>query len=148
MISNDQGTRGDCGVDEMPTITMPCEIAANIIPSIRAAIAIALVEELGLSRYEAAKFLGMTPAAVTNYLEGKRGNVYLKKILRDERLYRIVREVASLIAKHRGLKGDALRAYKEAVCKICCCLNELGCPRRFGELKGAEGQLAESFNAL
>ncbi len=128
----------------MPTITMPCEVAINIIPSIRAAIVIALVNELGLSRYEAAKFLGMTPAAVTNYLEGKRGNIYLKRILRDRELYDLVRKVADSIVKSRGLKGEALKAYKETVCKICCCLNELGCPRKSSELE--KEKLAESYN--
>jgi len=114
----------------MPTIAMPCEIAINIIPSIRAAIVVALVKELGLSKYEAAKFLGMTPAAVTNYLEGKRGNIYLNKILNDKRLYNIVKKVARAILKNKGLKEDAIGIYRDAVCEICCCLNELGCPRK------------------
>lgn len=135
----------------MPSIAMPCEIAINIIPSIRAAIAIALVKELGLSRYEAAKFLGMTPAAVTNYLEGKRGNVYLNKILDDKKLYSIVRNVAKVILDNKGLKENAVEIYKDAVCEICCCLNELGCPKK-GMLnlvkERKDGKLAETLNAF
>jgi len=109
---------------------LPCEIAAaKILPSIRAALAIVLVVKLNTSKYEVAKMLGLTPAAVTNYIEGKRGSVYLRRILADKELYSLINELAKLIRENGGLQGDALKRYQEVVCTICNLINEKKCPQ-------------------
>ena len=101
---------------------LPCEVAAkSIIPSIRAAVAKLLVEEYGMPRYKAAKLLNMTPAAITNYLEGRRGARYLDRILRDERLMRYVRRLSEMLA--RGAEDE--EEYQILVCSICSSVNPL-----------------------
>ena len=53
----------------------------EVIPGLRALIVKDLVERHGFSKKEAAEILGITPPAVTLYLQGKRaGNVV--KLLR------------------------------------------------------------------
>lgn len=51
----------------------PCQkIVWDVLPAIRAAIAVELVSG-GVSQVEAARMLEMAPSAVSQYLSGKRG---------------------------------------------------------------------------
>ncbi|MCX8173775.1 MAG: transcriptional regulator [Thermoplasmata archaeon] len=53
---------------------VPCEDAVwEILPAIRRELAISLVKERALSQREAAKILGLTEAAVSQYISSKRG---------------------------------------------------------------------------
>jgi hypothetical protein len=53
----------------------PCEyILWNGLPVIRKEIAESMISDFGLNQKEAAEKLGMTPAAVCQYLSKKRGN--------------------------------------------------------------------------
>ncbi len=52
----------------------PCNVLFwRILPAVRRELARILVEERGFSRRAAAKVLGVTPAALSQYLSGKRG---------------------------------------------------------------------------
>jgi predicted transcriptional regulator len=54
---------------------VPCEhIVWNLLPIIRKEIAVCMINNFGLSQKEAAEKLGISPAAVSQYLSGKRGN--------------------------------------------------------------------------
>jgi predicted transcriptional regulator len=51
----------------------PCQkIVWNVLPAIRAAIAVELVK-YGVSQVEASRMLEIAPSAVSQYLSGKRG---------------------------------------------------------------------------
>ena len=51
----------------------PCQkIVWDVLPAIRAAIAVELVK-CGVSQVEAARMLEIAPSAVSQYLSGKRG---------------------------------------------------------------------------
>jgi len=51
----------------------PCQkIVWDVLPAIRAAIAVELVK-CGVSQVEAARMLAIAPSAVSQYLSGKRG---------------------------------------------------------------------------
>ena len=53
----------------------PCEIMLwDRLPAIRRAFAISLINDHGLSQRDAAEKLGVTPAAVCQYLSKKRGH--------------------------------------------------------------------------
>ena len=90
----------------------PCEIIVwNVLPSIRAA----LVEELvksGISQKEVSKMLGITPAAVSQYVSKKRGHkIDFKDDVKDE-----IKRLASDIIRG-GIDNPALK-----ICKICMML--------------------------
>lgn len=52
----------------------PCELMLwNHLPAIRKELAVALINDHGLSQRDAAEKLGVTPAAVCQYLAKKRG---------------------------------------------------------------------------
>lgn len=58
-------------------ITFPCEIISwHVLPAVRREIAIYLAKEKGLSRKLIAEKLGITEAAVCQYIKSKRGNNY------------------------------------------------------------------------
>ena len=54
----------------------PCEyIVWHGLPIIRKGIAISMIKDDGLNQKETAERLGITPAAVSQYLSGKRGKM-------------------------------------------------------------------------
>lgn len=60
------------------TIKTPCEIIVwELIPAIRSEFAKKLVKKYGLNQKEAAERLGLTEAAVSRYLSGKRGDLQI-----------------------------------------------------------------------
>ncbi|MEN2999025.1 MAG: transcriptional regulator [Acidilobaceae archaeon] len=121
---------------------LPCEHAAKaIFPSIRSLIAKMLVEECNLSKYMASKILGTTPAAITLYIEGKRGDKYIKKISSDEYLTEILRNAAQeLLAYYNETGKINYSLYQRTFCTICMMVNELvadqGCPASHYEPPG------------
>ncbi len=113
------------GEADIAKIELPCEHATKaIIPSIRAVIARVLVEDMKVSRYMAAKLLDVTPAAITNYLNKRRGDKYIKRIESDEKLYSQIRDIARKLVEAKGLRTlDVYLEYKNTVCRICHTLN-------------------------
>ncbi len=94
----------------------PCEIAVRkYIPSIRASIAVVLVKEYGLSAYRAAKVLRLTPAAISNYLLGRRGKEYIDFILSDDELKSIVMKIAEILISEPNMPPEVTRM----ICEIC-----------------------------
>lgn len=54
-------------------VKVPCQtIVWDVLPAIRAAIAVELVQ-CGVAQNEAARLLGITTSAVSQYVSGKRG---------------------------------------------------------------------------
>ncbi|MDM7275372.1 MAG: transcriptional regulator [Thermoprotei archaeon] len=113
---------------------LPCERAVRaVFPSIRAILARILTEEYGLSRYSVAKVLGMTPAAVTLYLEKRRGDKYAVKLLSNPEISQMVRKMAEEFFNDYSQKGYvSYQIYQAAFCSICSKVNEVaiynGCP--------------------
>lgn len=116
------------------TKELPCEYAARLIfPSIRAVMAKILIEEHKMSGYAAAKILGLTAAAVTQYLEGKRGKKYMDRIGSDESVLTAIREAARQIVEEYNKTGSVSPAlFQRSFCSVCVMVNEIasdiGCP--------------------
>ncbi|MEM3444989.1 MAG: transcriptional regulator [Thermoplasmata archaeon] len=54
---------------------VPCEDAVwEFLPAIRRVLALTLVKELGVHQRDAARILGLTEAAVSQYINSKRGS--------------------------------------------------------------------------
>jgi predicted transcriptional regulator len=79
----------------------PCEhIVRNVLPAIRASIAKRLVVDYGLTQVDAALKLGITQAAVSFYLNSKRGKKVLSDLSQNEKVHAAVTDVtAQLLAK-------------------------------------------------
>ena len=78
----------------------------RVLSAVRALVARELVGG-GLSVNETAKLLGLTPAAVSMYLSGKRGGELVEELARDERVMALVKSHAAafLDAARRGVRG-------------------------------------------
>lgn len=88
----------------------PCEyVMWNSLPVIRKEIAECMITNFGLNQKQTAEKLGITPAAVCQYLSHKRGNVTI-----DDQ--EVVKEI-TLSAERLINKTDA--SVIEETCRIC-----------------------------
>jgi predicted transcriptional regulator len=97
----------------------PCEAVANqIMPIFRALVAKELKNKYGLSQNEIATKLGITQAAVSHYINSKRGNHMLAEIEQIKGVKEAVEEVSASIVKENDY--DSLLF---AFCKLCRIMN-------------------------
>ena len=97
-------------------LLMPCEVATKkVLPALRAATAIVLVNEYGFTTYRTAKLLGLTPAAVSNYLFRRRGAELVDLLLSNEKYKRIVEEIASRLVS--GASPEEITVYACLLCR-------------------------------
>ena len=88
----------------------PCEyVIWNGLPFIRKELAESMITSFGLNQKEAAEKLGITPAAVCQYVSHKRGN----KNIDDEELIKEINLSAERILNN---PGDAV---VQETCRIC-----------------------------
>ncbi|KYK30735.1 MAG: hypothetical protein AYK23_04390 [Candidatus Proteinoplasmatales archaeon SG8-5] len=87
----------------------PCEVFVwYLLPGIRQELAKSMVKEYKLSQVQVAEKLGVTEAAVSQYLSGKRGEITLTTELKAE-----IDRSAGLI-----IEGDERTTVSE-LCRIC-----------------------------
>jgi len=66
-------------------MSVNCEVMFwKVVPAIRRELARILVEDLGMSKKDAAEAIGTTPAALSQYLRGKRGRFDLPEWAREK----------------------------------------------------------------
>ncbi len=84
----------------MSSVIPPCEAAVKeILPSIRCLLAEKLIKEKNISIYKASILMGLTPAAVENYLKGKRGTAVKKVIEQDKEFISLLDEITDKLIK-------------------------------------------------
>ncbi len=94
----------------------PCErIVAEILPTIRAKLALTILAEYGLSQIKTAELLGVTQAAVSQYTTGRRG---------DENVLREFPDIDTEIAKMasrlvKGLEDGERETMLCGICRMC-----------------------------
>ena len=87
---------------------IPCEEAVwDVLPKIRATLAWIMVNEFNLKGHAVSDKLGISDAAVSQYLKGKRG-----KIVKDPRILEISRNIVQ-----KNLDVDYISPAD--ICKIC-----------------------------
>ena len=91
------------------TPKQPCEVALwHILPCIRACLARELVE-MDLTQQRVADILGITQAAVSQYIGEKRGKFRTK----DNKAYKLIEELAV------DLEKDEVANLSKRICQIC-----------------------------
>ncbi|MCS7102481.1 MAG: helix-turn-helix domain-containing protein [Candidatus Korarchaeum sp.] len=120
-------------------LIQPCEIIVRtLIPSVRAAITRELVEKHGLKQVEVAKLLGVTQAAVSQYVRGARGGVF--NLSCDDDISSVIRRIAE------GLAGGSLSWLDASTltCEVCYLVRRRGLYRDSRiKLKGKYEQALE-----
>jgi predicted transcriptional regulator len=94
---------------------LPSEIEAkSLIPAIRAILAKKLVNEYGMKEEIVAKVLGVTQAAISNYLRGTRGDIELmNKLTSVTEVMRKTDDIARDLASDKAYRPNTMAKFVE-----------------------------------
>jgi uncharacterized protein len=92
---------------------LPSEIESKLlIPAVRAILSKELVIEKGLKEEEVARMLGITQAAVSNYLRGTRGdNELISKLMSLSEIMSMIKEISDDLATNRAYTAKTLSKF-------------------------------------
>ena len=92
---------------------LPSEIESKLlIPAVRAILSKELVIEKGLKEEEVARLLGITQAAVSNYLRGTRGdNEIIAKLLSLSEIMSMIKEIRDDLSTNRAYTAKTLSKF-------------------------------------
>ncbi|GIU72802.1 MAG: hypothetical protein KatS3mg003_2281 [Candidatus Nitrosocaldaceae archaeon] len=92
---------------------LPSEIESrSLIPAVRVIIARKLANEHGMKEDKIAKILGVTQAAVSNYVRGTRGDTQLVNKLNEiPEVKRIIDDITNEIAKNSSFRASTMAKY-------------------------------------
>ena len=97
---------------------VPCEVAMwYVLPFIRRSLAFSLINDLKMSQTQAAKKLGVTDAAISQYLSKKRAPGEIK----NERVKKEVLKSAKILQKN-----DDEEILMREICRLCRLVNDEG----------------------
>lgn len=101
----------------------PCEIVVTkVLPAIRTVLVKDLIDRHDLTQKEVARRLGVTQAAVSQYLSSIRGDEELGRMLKESEIFGKIRELSSEVAD--GGIGSA--RLMEDFCEICDAMRREG----------------------
>lgn len=99
----------------------PCEeIVQQLLPAFRSLVAKELIERHKFSQVEAAKRLGTTQAAISQYIGSKRGFRDPAKIRSTSKVKSAASQFAKELAENRLTKFDVIMSF----CKLCVALRD------------------------
>lgn len=92
---------------------LPSEIEAkSLIPAVRAILAKKLIKEYSLKEEDVAKVLGITQAAVSNYVRGTRGDMDLISKLESVReVMRMIDDIARDLSTNKAYTPSTLAKF-------------------------------------
>ena len=92
---------------------LPSEIESKLlIPAVRAILSKKLVIEKGLKEEEVARMLGITQAAVSNYLRGTRGdNELIAKLMSLSEIMSMIKEISNDLSTNRAYTAKTLSKF-------------------------------------
>ncbi|HYX72927.1 MAG TPA: helix-turn-helix domain-containing protein [Nitrososphaera sp.] len=92
---------------------LPSEIEAkSLIPAVRAILAKKLIKEYSIKEEDVAKDLGITQAAVSNYVRGTRGDIELISKLESVReVMRMIDDIAKDLSTNKAYTPSTLAKF-------------------------------------
>ena len=92
---------------------LPAEIESKtLIPALRAILAKTLAEKHEIREDQISKMLGVTQAAVSNYIRGTRGDPELiKKLVAETQVFEMITEISSDLASDRAYSPSSLSKF-------------------------------------
>jgi len=92
---------------------LPAEIESKtLIPALRAILAKTLAEKHDIREDEISKMLGVTQAAVSNYIRGTRGDPELiKKLLAETQVSEMIFEISDDLASDKAYSPSSLSKF-------------------------------------
>jgi uncharacterized protein len=94
-------------------LLLPAEIESkSLIPALRAILAKKLAEEHNIREDEISKMLGVTQAAISNYIRGTRGDPKLiEKLAADEQVSQMLNELSKRLASDMAYTPSSLAKF-------------------------------------
>lgn len=92
---------------------LPAEIESKtLIPALRAILAKKLAEDHKIREDEISKMLGVTQAAISNYIRGTRGDPQLiQKLLSEEQVFKMISELSDSLASDMAYTPSSLSKF-------------------------------------
>jgi hypothetical protein len=92
---------------------LPAEIESKtLIPALRAILAKKLAEEHKIREDEISKMLGVTQAAISNYIRGTRGDPKLiQKLVTDEQVSEMINDLSERLASDMAYTPSSLAKF-------------------------------------
>ena len=92
---------------------LPAEIESKtLIPALRAIIAKKLAEDHQIREDEISKMLGVTQAAISNYIRGTRGDPKLiQKLLDDKQVSQLINELSDILSSDMAYTPSSLAKF-------------------------------------
>ncbi len=92
---------------------LPAEIESKtLIPALRAILAKTLAEKHEIREDQISKMLGVTQAAVSNYIRGTRGDPELiKKLIAEDQVFEMISEISTDLASDRAYSPSSLSKF-------------------------------------
>mgnify|MGYP005840921211 CR=1 FL=1 len=98
-------------------MSFSCEsVARQILPLYRAYVAKELVEKYGYTQVNAAKRLGTTQPAISQYLSSKRGR---KKIANYDEIVPLVQQASARVAQRMATSAMSREEFNASFCDLC-----------------------------
>lgn len=94
-------------------LLLPAEIESKtLIPALRAILAKKLAEEHNIREDEISKMLGVTQAAISNYIRGTRGDPKLiQKLVADEQVSQMLKDLSERLASDMAYTPSSLARF-------------------------------------
>jgi predicted transcriptional regulator len=78
----------------------PCVIIVkHVLPAIRVLVMKELIEKYDMRKVDASAIMELTPAAITQYLKGKRGTMFIHEVLQSEETIKRISKLAETLAR-------------------------------------------------
>ena len=92
---------------------LPAEIESNtLIPALRAILAKKLAEDHNVREEEISKMLGVTQAAISNYIRGTRGDpALIAKLLSDKQVSNLIEELTDNLSSDMAYTPSSLSKF-------------------------------------
>lgn len=101
----------------------PCEIVVSkVLPAIRTVLVKDLIDRHGFSQKEVSEELGVTQAAVSQYLGSVRGDAELERKFSNSEIFEKIRDLSDEIASGNLERSQIL----EEFCDICETMRKKG----------------------
>ncbi|TBR09546.1 MAG: transcriptional regulator [Candidatus Nitrosotenuis sp.] len=92
---------------------LPAEIESKtLIPALRAILAKKLADEHQIREDEISKMLGVTQAAISNYIRGTRGDPKLiQKLMEDKQVSQLINELSDVLSSDMAYTPSSLAKF-------------------------------------
>lgn len=101
----------------------PCvTVVKYLLPAIRVLVMKELMEKHSMRKIEASTKMDLTPAAITQYLKGKRGGIFIHEIKQSKDTMKMVSRLSETLANDDVQLENTI----EKLCGICASMRSEG----------------------